>query len=190
MENEPNKDEPISTYTEGTEQTFYHEEDESNADAPQAPQGKEVAWTASEFIAHHKTAGWYIALGLITAIVSVLMYLLVEDRLTVATIVVVALSFGFFASRPPRTLEYKITSHGITIGEKLYPYSILRTFSIQKEGAVKSILLIPLKRFMPAISMYYPPEQENEIINTLSSYLPHEERKPDLIDRLMHHVRF
>ncbi len=160
---------------------------------PQAlntPFGGEVSWTASEYIAHQKGSSWYLSLGVGTVLLCGLIYLIVNDILTVVTIAVAALTFGFFGSRQPRTLSYRIDHTGITIGEKLYPYSILRSFSVQEDDPISSILITPLKRFLPAITVYYPLEQEEQIANTLSSYLPHEERPMDMIDRLMRKVRF
>ncbi len=34
-----------------------------------------VEWTASEYIAHHKTAGWFVLLGLATAGLAIVVYL-------------------------------------------------------------------------------------------------------------------
>jgi hypothetical protein len=48
-----------------------------------------------------------------------------------------------------------------------------------------------MKRFMPYIPMYYAPDQEDAILDTLSQYLPFEaERRQDPIDRFMHKIRF
>lgn len=176
--------------TDTPESSFYRDDSEQAGTNPDFAPPPEVNWTASEYIDHKKTPIWYIALILTTVIVSGGIYLISQDVLTMVAIIVVAISFGFFASRPPRTLDYAIESRGIIIGDKLYPYSILRTFSIQPEKGFNSLQLIPLKRFMPAISVYYPPDQEDKIIDALSNYLPHEERRPDPIEKLMRHIRF
>ncbi len=49
---------------------------------------------------------------------------------------------------------------------------------------------MPLKRFMPPITLYYPPDQEDAVINALAAYLPHEDRTHDPVDRLMRKIRF
>lgn len=105
-------------------------------------------------------------------------------------IVVVAIMFGVFAARQPRVLAYQLDHSGIRIGDKFYPYSEFKSFSVLDEGPVSSILLLPLKRFMPGVSMYYPPEQEEKIVTVIANYLPHEEREPDPLDRLMRKMRF
>jgi hypothetical protein len=47
-----------------------------------------------------------------------------------------------------------------------------------------------MQRFMPAISMYFEPQEEAKIVDALSSYIPREDRKQDAIDRMMHRIRF
>lgn len=154
------------------------------------PAGPEVTWTASEYVSHHKDSRWYVTLGLITIAVAGILYLITRDLITVGTIIIMAATFGFFGAQKPRTLTYKIDDKGITIDDKLYEYAILKTFSLHKQGAMNYVQVIPTKRFMPPLSIYYAPEQEQEIMDALGNYMAHEEREADPVDRLMHKVRF
>jgi hypothetical protein len=98
--------------------------------------------------------------------------------------------FGFYASRKPRELAFKIDQGGVQIGDKYHSYDEFRTFSVVPEGAFSSIVFVPLKRFAPLISIYYAPADEEKIVNILTSYLAYEERKHDPIDNLMQRIRF
>lgn len=161
-------------------------------DEPSSPQPvQDVNWTASEYIAHHKSVGWYVLLGAVTLVVAVIVYF-VTGRDIVAAIAIAAAGgvFGIYAARKPQVQEYAITSAGISIGQKTYPFSDLKSFAIVDEGALSNITFIPLKRFMPAISIYYDPADEEAIVATLSAYLPVEQRRHDPIDRLMQRIRF
>jgi hypothetical protein len=149
-----------------------------------------VHWTASEFIDHDKRAGWFIGLAAAAAVACVLVYFVTHDTIATVMIVVAAALFGVTAGRKPNTLDYNLDSSGIKIGSKLYEYNFFKSFSVIEEGALSSIQLTPLARFSPPISLYYPPEQEDQILNTLSNYLPHEERHRDPVDRLMRRIRF
>ncbi len=149
-----------------------------------------VNWSASEFVDHEKDSSWFTGLAAAAAAVTTIIYLITRDLITVVVIALAAVLFGITAGRKPRTLQYQIDSSGVSIGDRFYPYSSLKTFSVLEEGAFNSIQLTPLKRFMPPISLYFPPEQEENIINLLGSYLPHEDRRHDPIDRLMRRVRF
>ena len=78
-----------------------------------------ISWTASEFIAHAKSTGWYLVLAGITVVLAVGGYFL-ADIMTSCIIVIVALLFGFIAARKPRELPYRIDKTGILIDKKLF----------------------------------------------------------------------
>lgn len=158
--------------------------------ASQAFAPEPVAWTASEFIAHQKSSSWYAILGGAAAVAAVAVYFLTHDKITVGMIIVAAIFMGIFAGRKPRTLQYEIDASGVRIAQKLYPYGLFKSFSVIDEGPLSSIVLMPLKRFMPSISMYYEPSDEAAIVNMLSAYLPYEERQRDAVDSFMHRIRF
>lgn len=163
---------------------------ESNAGHNAATEIGPVTWTASEFVDHEKDFSWFLKLGGITVVLVAIIYLVTEEAITSIVIILASALFGVTASRKPRTLEYQITPAGVSIGGKLYKFEIFKSFSVIEEEAFNSIQLMPLKRFMTPISLYFPPEQEEQIITTLGSYLPHEERGRDPVDRLMRKVRF
>lgn len=150
----------------------------------------EVSWTASEFVAHQKSFGWYAMLALAGAALAAIVYLLTSDAITAAIIVIVALIFGFAAGRKPRVLPYQVDERGLTIDKKYFPYSEFKSFSVIQEGAFSSIMFLPLKRFMPPITIYYEPTDEDQIAYVLSQHLPMEDRKHDAIDRLVSRIRF
>ena len=149
-----------------------------------------VTWEASEYIEHERNAGWYVLLAIITAGLATGIYFLTKDIFATVIIAVVGIIVGVFAGRKPRQMEYELSSSGLRIGEKSYPYSLFRTFSVIKDGAINSVNLTPMKRFMPPISAYFAPKDEEQITKMLGNYLPYEERKLDSIDHLSRRLRF
>lgn len=149
-----------------------------------------LSWTASEYAAHAKSSAWYVQLLLVTVIACALSYLLMHDWVVVATIIIAAVLFGIAAGKKPRVLNYGVTNAGVIIGQKQYPYGLFKSFSVIQEGPIRSIFLMPAKRFNPPMSMYYPPEEERSILETLGTHLPQEAREQDAIDRFMHKIRF
>lgn len=171
--------------------TWAYSNTDQDTSQPTTPSANpEITWTASEYIAHEKSAGWYLMLAVAAALAAGLAFLFTGDLVTVGIIPIVAIIFGIFASRKPEVLTYQIDQSGVTIGRKHYPYESFRSFAIQEEGAIDSIFLVPMQRFMPGLSIYFPPDQEDPIVDTLGNYLPHEERPPDVVDKLMRKVRF
>ncbi len=149
-----------------------------------------VSWTASEYIQHHKPASWYVGLVVAVVFLSGLIFLFTRELVSTIVVLVVGLLFGIFASREPEVRTYQLTPSGLMISDKFYPYDTFKSFSVHDEDAIRSIYIIPMKRFMPGITLYFPPDQEEQIANTLADYLPLEDSDPDMIDRLMNRIRF
>jgi len=154
------------------------------------PAPQEVQWTASEFVAHNKNASWYGLLALGAVLLAAIIYFITHDTISAGIIVLVALLLGISAARKPRVLHYQVNGGGLAIGEKFYPYAEFKSFSVMQEGAFSSIMFLPLKRFMPPISIYYDPKDEERIVDVLSFYLPMEARAHDLVDSLIKRIRF
>jgi len=155
-----------------------------------APHSAEISWTASEFIAHEKGVIWYLQLALATVVVTAIIYLLTRDKITSGMLVLAAIVFGAYGARKPRTLEYRLDVSGLTIADKSYDYGQFRSFWTAKEGAFSSITFMPLKRFMPSLTVYYSPDDERQIMQILERHLPMEHRDRDLLDRFLHRIRF
>lgn len=149
----------------------------------------QVSWEASEYILHEKTAGWFVIFGVSSAIVLFGTYLILKDIVSIVVVAMMAITVVLFANRKPRSLHYTVSDEGIKIDERGYPYSSFKSFSIMSYGAVESVYLEPLERFMPPISIYFAPEDADRIMNVLGTYLPHRDREPDLIDRIVHRIR-
>ena len=162
----------------------------AQADLPPAPSVQPVSWTASEYVAHHRGAGWYMALIVGVAVFTGLVYLATRELVSTVAVALVGLSFGIFAMRKPQVLQYTVGNEGLEIGQKQYSYHLFRSFSVMEEEAIHSILLMPLQRFNLPITIYYDPEDEGAIIAVLGAFLPHEQREVSPIDRLMSKIRF
>lgn len=157
---------------------------------PPSGQDGSISWTASEFIAHSKSSGWYMVLIGAALVIAVLVWLVTKDMVSSAVVVIGALLLAVYGARQPRQLEYRVDQQGLAIGARQHGFHEFRSFSIVPEGAFNGIVLMPLKRFSPLITIYYAPEDEDKIVALLSERLPMEERKKDVIDRLMWRIRF
>lgn len=163
---------------------------DENQSPPSQLQDTQISWTASEFVAYQKTAGWYFLMILGMLALAAIIFAVTQDWISTTSIILIGILFLAFASRKPRTLNYQITKDGIQIGEKLYAFNTLKSFAVIDEGSLHSVMLIPVQRFLPSISIYFDPQEEQKIVEAIGSYLPHEDRKQDAIDRFMHKIRF
>ena len=149
----------------------------------------ELAWEASEYIHHEKSPVWFLLFGLGSALIVAGTYLLLRDIVSIIVVTLMAITVVVFAGRKPKSLKYELTDQGIRIEERAYGYGSFKSFSIMHYGAVESVYLEPLERFMPPISIYYAPEDADKVVNILGRYLPHRDREPDFVDKLVHRIR-
>jgi hypothetical protein len=165
-------------------------DENSNPAVETETQSQSVSWTASEFIAHEKSAGWYLKLALIALALTIIIVGVTRDIISGAVIIFAAIFLAIYGARKPRQLEYTINRHGVTIDGKRHNYEEYKSFSIVAEGAFSSLVFMPLRRFAVVTTIYYDPADESNILTLLSAQLPHEEPRRDMVDNLMRHIRF
>jgi hypothetical protein len=151
---------------------------------------KEVRWTASEFVSHEKNISWYFILGIVTVVLCLAVFILTHQYISVGVIVVMATAFGIYANIKPKTLEYLIDSSGVSVDKKHYNYENFKIVEIIEGGVVPSVNLIPVKRFSVPVTLYFSPQQENQILEILAEFLPSEVKRLEAIDRVVARLRF
>lgn len=153
--------------------------------------GKEVAWTASEFIYHEKDLTWYAILaGIGLVLVLGTYFLSSHDVFTTIVVAAIVVLFAFGAARKPRQMQYAVDDHGVAIGNRHFGYGLFRSYTIDVEDHFHSINLMPMKRFMPIISIYYDLDDEKQIAEVLTAHLPFDTHKIDPVEKLMRRIRF
>ena len=165
----------------------------ANDPVPQVEEVEEFApltWQASEFVHHEKSGVWFLALLGAATVLLLIDGFLIRSWTFGILIVVMAISLGVIARRPPRTLMYTLTSRSLQIDEKRFDLRDFHAFGVVQENAFYSIRLIPNKRFMPMVSVFFPPEYGEEIVDILGHTLPMENIKRDSIDKLVEKIRF
>jgi hypothetical protein len=149
-----------------------------------------LSWQASEYVHHEKGVEWFLALiGVATALL-LLDIVLIRSWTFGILIVVMAMAAIVVARRPPHVISYLLSSEGIQIDEKHFGFHDFRAFGVIQEGAFYSIRLIPVKRFMPMVSVYFPTEMGEQIVDVFGSMLPMEQIKLDPIDKFVEKIRF
>ena len=190
-ENPPTVTAPSWSYTSGS--LTENSAPEQNATQSSAvPPAHEVlaTWSASEFVSHDKTAKWYTTLGLGAAGLSVFIFLLTRQILSVVVIIVLALLFAVYASAKPRTLEYALTTSGLQIGDKYYPFNAIKSYSVIEEEGMPYIQLLMQKRFSVPIVVYVATEQVTQLAEMVGDFVPYDQKKRDIADKISSRIRF
>jgi len=101
-----------------------------------------------------------------------------------------AASVIVYSRRPPRSIQYTLSGkQGLYIGERLYNLADFKAFGLIRDGEHHSIMLIPIKRFAPGVSVYFPEEAGEKIVDILGLRLPMEILKLDAIDIIVRKLR-
>jgi hypothetical protein len=104
-------------------------------------------------------------------------------------VAVIGVIFGTLGSRHARDLQYSVDPGGVTIGGRHYSYGEFRAFSVFSDRMTLNVELVPLKRFMPAVMLHLDQRQSDEIVATLSRYLPIQNHQQDLVDRIVNRIK-
>lgn len=155
---------------------------DDNESQPTDISSQPVHWVASEYIREDHSKMWFVWFGIVTlAFIAGAWYL--RAWTFVALIVVMAAALAVYTSRPPRDIGYTLSvDQGLYIGERLYHFSDFKAFGLINDQGQHSIMLIPIKRFQPGVSVYFPDEVGEQIVDILGARLPMEDMKLDVID--------
>jgi hypothetical protein len=148
-----------------------------------------VSWTSSGEALQIRSAAWRVRMTLVSVVAAALIYLITRDLVPTIAIVLAGTLFGFLGSRRPPALNYQLDVTGITINQKRYAYGEFRAFSIVDYPAAGANL-IPLKRFLPMLSIHFDGTQQDKIVAVLSNHLPMERPRNDAMDKLISRARF
>jgi len=157
-----------------------------NTDIDDAP----INWMAQEYIHMEKNALWYVLFAVVVLSLIALDIFLLKSYTFSALVIVMAIAVIVFARRPPRTIQYTLSGRqGLYVAEKLYRFEDFKAFGLIKDGEHNSIMLIPTKRFAPGVSVYFPEEAGEEIVDILGARLPMQPLKLDALDILVRQLR-
>jgi hypothetical protein len=152
--------------------------DEGAQNADFAP----VHWTASEYIHEDRNWTWFVLFAIV--VIGLIALSWYWQLWTFAVLVVVmAAALLVYINRQPRDIEYTLSiDQGLYVGEKLYHFNDFKSFGLIQDRGSHSIMLIPVKRFEPGVSVYFPDEVGEKIVDILGSRLPMQETKLDAFD--------
>ena len=153
-------------------------------------QPEKFNWSAAEYVSHERHGMWYGLYILGTALLAAVVYFTTKDILSTAIVFVAILGLVLFASRKPSVQEYTIDGDVLRVGNKDYYLHDFKAFSVIEESQVAELILRPLKRFLPMVSVYVSPDQVDALADYLADFLSFEPHKPDAVDNLLRRIRF
>lgn len=163
--------------------------DTAVSDSASAVTDEPVRWQAHEYIHREKGALWFIIFALVV-IGLIAGAIFVIQSITFAILVpVMATALIVYSRRPPRLLDYTLSRQGLHINDRLYPFSDFKSFGVVHDGEEYSVMLIPIRRFHTGVSVYFPEESGEAIVDMLGARLPMEQLHLDAIDTIIRKLR-
>lgn len=162
---------------------------EINEMPPQAIDDTAVRWQAAEYIQRDKNGLWYLGFGLVVVGMIGLAIFLMHAWTFAVLILVMAAALIVYTQRPPRVLNYILSRQGLHVNDHLYPFADFKGFSVIHGDDEYSIMLIPIKRFRPGVSVYFPENAGEAIVDMLASRLPMQQAHLDVVDRIIRKLR-
>jgi hypothetical protein len=149
-----------------------------------------IHWSASEYIPGNKNGLWFVLFAIVILALIAGDILLLKEFTFSILVVVMAVAIVVYSRRLPREIEYTLSGdQGLYVGEKLYHFSEFKAFGLILDQGHHSIMLIPIKRFAPGVSVYFPEEAGEKIVDILGARLPMENLKLDFIDTIVRKLR-
>lgn len=163
--------------------------EDEEADDDSQPDQAPVRWQAQEYIQHDKGAAWFVAFAVAFLILMAIAIFLIQSITFIILVPVMAVALFVYVNRPPRMLDYTLSRKGLHINDILYPFADFKGFGVIHDGKEFSVLLLPVKRFKPGVSVYFPEESGEAIVDMLGARLPMQELHLDIFDRIIRKLR-
>ncbi len=154
------------------------------------PDNPPITWTAQEYIHLDRSPLWFVAfIAVVLGLVALSVFVLNAWSFAVL-VVVMAVALIVYIRRPPRTLTYALSpNQGLYVGERLYTFDEFKAFGLIQDDGNFSIMLIPRKRFAPGVSVFFPEDAGERIVDILGQRLPMENLKLDIVDVIVRKLR-
>ncbi len=150
-----------------------------------------VEWEAPEYYSANKNSTWYITFSIVVIVLLAFSIFFMQSITFSLLIAIMAISLVVYTKRPSPVIQYVLSvKQGLYIGDKLHNLQDYKAFTVYANGPHKSFSLLPIKRFAPGVSVYFPAEKGEEIVDILAKRLPMEEPTTDILENITNKLKF
>ena len=141
-----------------------------------------LEWEAPNRVYKSRTREYYSSIAIIVFLLSVLLYFANQYALIAVTISIGFLSY-VFAAVPPTPVINQITTYGVRIGKKLYPWDTLNRFWTTLRFDTTVLHIEHNDQLFRRITLIVPQDIEVDVLSALALILPAERPEPTFIER-------
>jgi len=148
-----------------------------------------ISWVAPEFTRYEKSKIWFILLGIISATL-IIIALLMKNFLFALIIFMAAFLIYVQGLKHPRKIKFTISEEGLTIDEKTFHYSELKSFWIFEEPGIRILSVITKKLIQPQLSIPLEDQSPEIIRKALIRFIPERKQEETLTDIITRKLKF
>lgn len=148
-----------------------------------------IAWNAPEGVRVQRGAVWYVLFAIVLVGLMALAILVFQNWTFAILLPIMAVALFVLSNKNPQTINYAISPKGIYIADTLHDFSEFRAFGLLHENDQHSILLLPVKRFSPGLTIYFSEAEGEKIVDMLGARLPMQEIKPDALEKFIRLIK-
>jgi len=153
--------------------------------AAQPQQLKSITWEAPEHHHVEKSPEWFAVVGIITVAATAAAWM-IGNVLLAALLLLAGIVTALATMRTPETIPFAVTTRGVRVDERLYPYSSLESYCIDEEDPKGPQLIVKGNRLiMPLIILPLPEDEVDDIEDLIASKLPEEHLEEPLFSKIM-----
>ena len=148
-----------------------------------------IAWNAPEGVQVQRGKIWYLIFAIILVGLMALAILVFKNWTFAALLPIMAVALFTLSNKNPQIINYAISPKGVYIADVLHDFSEFRAFGLSNENNQHSIILLPVKRFSPGLTIYFSEAEGEKIVDMLGARLPMQEIKPDALEKLIRLIK-
>jgi hypothetical protein len=149
-----------------------------------------ITWEAPEHHHIEKSGEWYAILVIITLAAAAAAFT-TGNILFGMIILLFTATVSLVSLRIPATIPFAVTSRGIRIDDKLYPFTVLESYFIDEEDPKgPQLLLKGTQFFMPLLVIPIPEEDIHDIEELIASRLPEEHLEEPVFTKVLEFFGF
>lgn len=147
------------------------------------------SWKASEGVQVKRDGVWYVLFSLVVIGLMSLAVFVFKSVTFAILLPVMAVAVILLSSKAPREINYAISPKGIYVSDQLHDFSEFRAFGVIHDPEYLSIIVLPVKRFSPGLTLYFNERDGERIVDMLGARLPMQEVKVDSLEKLIRFIR-
>lgn len=147
-----------------------------------SPQPETISWQAPEYMYVRKSPDWYWAVGILTLGLFVVA-IIFQNVLFGIFMLLAGFTTALYGARAPRTVTFTLSSEGVKIEKRTYPYEMLKSFWIfYYPPHVKELSIESQKLIMPHVKIPLGDANPAAVRAYLQQFIPERQQEESLID--------